>query len=169
LRGHSIAPRCKPRNSGIPTWQTEADLPIADDIKINDVDAVMRASGNLIELTRMNFSFPPSGRGGPVFRAPGARGHQGSAFRGRPVGIGRCVGFIIPLSRPPRRSSSHSARSSSVAGRNKTTLSSYCFAPRLQRLLEDAIHFVGPYQFLTTIYVVLNEDTEAEHGVRSLC
>jgi putative SOS response-associated peptidase YedK len=52
---------------GIPTRQTEADLPIADDIKINDVGAVMRASGNLIELTRMNFSFPPSGRGGPVF------------------------------------------------------------------------------------------------------
>jgi putative SOS response-associated peptidase YedK len=27
----------------------------------------MRASGNVIELVPMNFSFPPSGRGGPVF------------------------------------------------------------------------------------------------------
>ncbi len=52
---------------GIPTQQNEADLPIADDIKINDVGSVMRASGNLVELVPMNFSFPPSGRGGPVF------------------------------------------------------------------------------------------------------
>jgi putative SOS response-associated peptidase YedK len=28
---------------------------------------VMRAAGNVIELVQMNFSFPPSGRGGPVF------------------------------------------------------------------------------------------------------
>ena len=27
----------------------------------------MRAAGNVIELVRMNFGFPPSGRGGPVF------------------------------------------------------------------------------------------------------
>jgi putative SOS response-associated peptidase YedK len=27
----------------------------------------MRAAGNVIELVPMNFSFPPSGRGGPVF------------------------------------------------------------------------------------------------------
>jgi putative SOS response-associated peptidase YedK len=47
--------------------QTEADLRIADDIKINDVGPIMRATGNVIELIPMNFSFPPSGRGGPVF------------------------------------------------------------------------------------------------------
>jgi putative SOS response-associated peptidase YedK len=28
---------------------------------------VMRAAGNVIELVQMNFSFPPAGRGGPVF------------------------------------------------------------------------------------------------------
>jgi putative SOS response-associated peptidase YedK len=52
---------------GIPTQQSEADLPRADDIKINDTGPVMRAAGNVIELTPMNFSFPPTGRGGPVF------------------------------------------------------------------------------------------------------
>ncbi len=53
---------------GIPTQQSELDLPVADDIKINDVGPVMRAAGNCIELVPMNFSFPPSGpRGGPVF------------------------------------------------------------------------------------------------------
>lgn len=53
---------------GIPTQQTELDLPIADDIKINGRGPVMRASGNGIELVPMNFSFPPSGpRGGLVF------------------------------------------------------------------------------------------------------
>lgn len=52
----------------IPTQQTELDLPQADDIRINDMGPVMRATGNMIELARMNFSFPPSGpRGGPVF------------------------------------------------------------------------------------------------------
>jgi putative SOS response-associated peptidase YedK len=53
---------------GIPTHQSELDLPQADDIKINDMGPVMRAAGNGIELVAMNFSFPPSGpRGGPVF------------------------------------------------------------------------------------------------------
>lgn len=53
---------------GIPTHQTELNLPQADDIKINDMGPVMRAAGNGIELVAMNFSFPPSGpRGGPVF------------------------------------------------------------------------------------------------------
>lgn len=52
----------------IPTRQTELDLPQADDIRINDMGPVMRATGNMIELAQMNFSFPPSGpRGGPVF------------------------------------------------------------------------------------------------------
>ncbi len=52
---------------GIPTQQSEFDLPLSDDIKINDVGPVMRAAGNVIELVPMKFSFPPSGRGGPVF------------------------------------------------------------------------------------------------------
>lgn len=52
---------------GIPTQQTELDLPEADDIKINDRGPVMRAAGNHVELASMNFSVPPSGRGGPIF------------------------------------------------------------------------------------------------------
>ena len=53
---------------GIPTQQSELDLPQADDIKINDMGPVMRAAGNGIALAPMNFSFPPSSpRGGPVF------------------------------------------------------------------------------------------------------
>ncbi|RWQ81911.1 MAG: SOS response-associated peptidase [Mesorhizobium sp.] len=53
---------------GIPTQQTELDLPESDDIRINDMAPVMRAAGNGIELVPMNFSFPPSNpKGGPVF------------------------------------------------------------------------------------------------------
>jgi putative SOS response-associated peptidase YedK len=52
---------------GIPTHQNELDLPQADDIRVNDMAPVMRAAGNQIELSPMNFSFQPSGRGGPVF------------------------------------------------------------------------------------------------------
>src|ERR1700712_4925589 len=52
---------------GIPTRQSARDLPVADDIRINDMGPVMRAAGNVIELVQMNFSFPPAGRGGPVF------------------------------------------------------------------------------------------------------
>ena len=37
---------------GIPTQQTEFDLPQADDIKINDMGPVMRAAGNGIESFR---------------------------------------------------------------------------------------------------------------------
>ena len=60
---------------GIPTHQSELDLPTSDDIKINEVGPIMRASGNGIELVPMKFSFPPSGRGGPVFnfRSEGRR------------------------------------------------------------------------------------------------
>ncbi|MAA99183.1 MULTISPECIES: SOS response-associated peptidase family protein [Hyphomicrobiales] len=60
---------------GIPTQQTELDLPEADDIKINDRGPVMRIADNHVELASMNFSFPPSGRGGPVFnfRSEGRR------------------------------------------------------------------------------------------------
>lgn len=53
---------------GIPTQQTELDLPESKDIRINDMAPVMRAAGNGIELVPMNFSFPPSNpKGGPVF------------------------------------------------------------------------------------------------------
>jgi putative SOS response-associated peptidase YedK len=60
---------------GIPTRQSELDLPLADHIRINDTGPVMRAAGNVIELVPMNFSFPPSGRGRPVFnfRSEGRR------------------------------------------------------------------------------------------------
>lgn len=51
----------------IPERQSKSDLPQADDIKINDIGPVMRAAGNIVELVPMSFSFPPSGRGGPVF------------------------------------------------------------------------------------------------------
>ncbi len=52
---------------GIPAHQRELDLPQADDVKIKDMAPVMRAAGDFIELSQMNFSFPPTGRGGPVF------------------------------------------------------------------------------------------------------
>ncbi len=46
---------------GIPTQQTELDLPLADDIRINDIGPVMRATANdnEIELTQMNFGLRP--------------------------------------------------------------------------------------------------------------
>src|SRR3981081_972742 len=53
---------------GIPSHQSEHDLPQADDIRINDVGPVMRAAGDEIELVPMTFSFPPGRPGGaPVF------------------------------------------------------------------------------------------------------
>jgi hypothetical protein len=44
---------------GIPSHQSELDLPQADDIRISDTGPVMRASGNGIELVPMTFAFPP--------------------------------------------------------------------------------------------------------------
>ena len=61
---------------GVPTEQSELDLPQADDIKVNDVGPVMRAAGNGVELVPMTFGLPPkSARGGPVFnfRSEGRR------------------------------------------------------------------------------------------------
>lgn len=54
---------------GIPTEQSDVDLPLADDVRINDQGPVMRAAGNVVELCSMNFSFPPARPGGgkPVF------------------------------------------------------------------------------------------------------
>lgn len=52
---------------GVPTQQSELDLPGADDIRIGDKGPVMRAAGNGIELAQMKFGFPPTGKGGPVF------------------------------------------------------------------------------------------------------
>jgi putative SOS response-associated peptidase YedK len=53
---------------GIPSRQSELDLPQADDVRINDTGPVMRAAGNEIELVPMTFSFPPGRPGGaPVF------------------------------------------------------------------------------------------------------
>jgi putative SOS response-associated peptidase YedK len=51
-----------------PIGQSEKDLPQSDDIRINDRAPIMRAGGNGIELTPMNFSLPPSSpRRGLVF------------------------------------------------------------------------------------------------------
>ena len=53
---------------GIPTEQSAADLPQADDIRVNEVGPVMHVSGNGVELVPMAFGFPPKNpRGGPVF------------------------------------------------------------------------------------------------------
>jgi putative SOS response-associated peptidase YedK len=52
----------------MPSGQSEADLPQADDIRINDTAPVMRVAGNVVQLVPMTFGFPPSSpRGGPVF------------------------------------------------------------------------------------------------------
>jgi putative SOS response-associated peptidase YedK len=53
---------------GIPTVQTDLDLPVHDKINIRDTAAVIRPAGNGVELTPMRFGFPPVGAGrGPVF------------------------------------------------------------------------------------------------------
>jgi putative SOS response-associated peptidase YedK len=53
---------------GIPTEESEADLPQADDIRVNEIGPVMRVAGNGVELVPMTFGLPPKGpRGGPVF------------------------------------------------------------------------------------------------------
>ena len=53
---------------GIPTDQKEDDLPLADDVRVNETGPVIRVAGNGVELAPMTFGFPPSNpRGGPVF------------------------------------------------------------------------------------------------------
>lgn len=55
---------------GIPTQQSELDLPQSEDVRINDMGPVMRATSNdnEIELTQMNFGLPSDQpKRGPVF------------------------------------------------------------------------------------------------------
>lgn len=55
---------------GIPTGQSELDLPERDDIRINQMGPVMRPTANhrQVELVPMNFGFPSNRpKGGPVF------------------------------------------------------------------------------------------------------
>ena len=57
-------------------WQTEHDLPQAENVRINDLAPVMRIAGDDVELASMRFGFPPAGpKGGPVFnfRSEGRR------------------------------------------------------------------------------------------------
>jgi putative SOS response-associated peptidase YedK len=61
---------------GVPTGQSEADLPRSDDIRVRDLAPVIRAAGNSVELVAMRWSFPPARPGGkPVFnfRSEGRR------------------------------------------------------------------------------------------------
>jgi putative SOS response-associated peptidase YedK len=52
---------------GIPTIQSDLDLPQRDHVRIRDLGAVIRPAGNGVELAEMRFGFPPAGKGGPVF------------------------------------------------------------------------------------------------------
>jgi putative SOS response-associated peptidase YedK len=61
---------------GIPTNQSELDLPQNDNIRIRDLAAVIRTAGNGVEPAQMRFGFPPPKPGaGPVFnfRSEGRR------------------------------------------------------------------------------------------------
>jgi hypothetical protein len=85
---------------GMPTGQSESDLPRADHIRIGDVGPVMRAGGNVVELILMRFGFPPPRpRAAPVFnfrsegrrfhkseRTPSSPGRSASAARQCPAG-----------------------------------------------------------------------------------
>ena len=44
----------------LPSHQSEADLPQADNIRIGNSGPVVRTAGNGVELVRMTFGFPPS-------------------------------------------------------------------------------------------------------------
>ncbi len=57
---------------GIPTQQSELDMPPMEDVRINDVAPVMRTKGNVVELAPMKWSFPASRPGArPVFNFRG--------------------------------------------------------------------------------------------------
>lgn len=67
---------------GIPTQQTELDMPPADDVKIGDTAPVMRTAGDsIVELAPMTFGFPPTGKGGPVFNFRSEGRHFGDSHR----------------------------------------------------------------------------------------
>jgi putative SOS response-associated peptidase YedK len=69
---------------GMPSHQTELDLPQSDDIRIGDIGPVMReVRTGVIELSPMKFGFPPpSGRkGGPVFNFKSEGRHFGDSRR----------------------------------------------------------------------------------------
>jgi len=67
---------------GIPTHQTELDLPQADDVKIGDTAPVIRVAGdNIVELAQMKFEFPSTGKGGPVFTFRSEGRHFGDSHR----------------------------------------------------------------------------------------
>ena len=51
----------------MPTRQSDLDLPLKDDVRINDTAAVIVADGDAAELVPMRWSFPPARAGGPVF------------------------------------------------------------------------------------------------------
>ena len=51
----------------VPAHQTELDLQPKANVRINDMAAVIVGSGNRAELVPMRWSFPPAGKGGPVF------------------------------------------------------------------------------------------------------
>lgn len=66
---------------GIPSHQSELDLPRADDIRIGDTGPVVRAAGNGAEPAPMKFGFPPHGKGGPVFNFRSEGRHFGDSHR----------------------------------------------------------------------------------------
>lgn len=54
---------------GIPTHQTKLDLPQSAEVRINQMEPVMRANENLVELVPMNFGLPSDQhKRGPVFK-----------------------------------------------------------------------------------------------------
>ncbi|MDI5930130.1 SOS response-associated peptidase family protein [Rhizobium leguminosarum] len=67
---------------GIPTHQTELDMPAANDIKIGEMAPVIRAAGdNILELTQMKFGFPATRTRGPVFNFRSTGKHFGDSHR----------------------------------------------------------------------------------------
>ncbi|WP_348642683.1 SOS response-associated peptidase family protein [Neorhizobium sp. P12A] len=67
---------------GIPTHQSELDMPAANNIKIGEMAPVIRAAGdNIVELTQMKFGFPPTRTRGPVFNLRSERKHFGDSHR----------------------------------------------------------------------------------------
>lgn len=76
---------------GIPTRQSELDLPPSDDARINETAPVMRAARDGIELVPMNFSFPPR-RGAPTQRLGGVDSpHKPEDELLRPLAAGSLV------------------------------------------------------------------------------